>query len=86
MLQKMLILGLAGGLLGCLAADAALEHHGFALIGKLHPSRRSYVLALTGLQRYASAVGLAPVLAVLPGLAGVLAASRTDPADTLREG
>jgi putative ABC transport system permease protein len=86
MLQKMLWIGLAGGALGCLLAHLLLDSYGYALVATLHPSMRSYVLAMTGWQMYIVAVALALLIAALPGLVGVWIASRTDPAETLREG
>jgi len=85
MLQKMLLLGLAGGALGCWLADALLTHYGMQIFQKLHGAMRSYVLAFTGWEMYAVAVGLALGLTVLPGLVGVFLASWTDPAKTLQE-
>ncbi len=85
MLQKMLLLGLVGGVIGCWLTDVVLRHYGVPFVGQLQGAMRPYMLAMTGWQMYALAIGLALTLTALPGLVGVWIASRTDPAETLRE-
>ena len=85
MLQKMIVIGLLGGILGCLAAQAVLHGAGMSVVQKLHPAMRSYVLALTGWEMFGLSLAISVTLAVLPGLVGVVLAARTDPAETLRE-
>ncbi|MFO7900551.1 MAG: FtsX-like permease family protein [Planctomycetota bacterium] len=85
MLQKMLLLGLVGGVVGCWLTDVILRRHGLPFVTRLQGAMRPYMLAMTGWQMYAVGVGLALALAALPGLVGVWLASRTDPAETLRE-
>ena len=84
-LQKMFVLGLAGGLIGCWLGDLLLRYHGTRIVARLHPAMRSYIFYLTGWKVYGLAVGLALVLTIVPSLIGVLIASTTDPAETLRE-
>ena len=84
-LQKMLLLGLAGGVLGCVAGELLAQSLGAPILTALHPSMRAYVLGAVGWEVYAIAVGAAVVLTAIPSLIGVLVAATTDPADTLRE-
>jgi putative ABC transport system permease protein len=84
-LHKMLLLGLAGGVLGCLLGEWLAQHYGLSIATALHPSMQQYLFSVVGWQMYGLAVGLAVVLTLLPSLVGVLIASATDPAETLRE-
>ena len=82
---KMVLLGVAGGLIGCLVGDWLATGVGAQVINRIHPAMRAYLFKAVGWQRYGAAVLIALVIAVLPSLVGVFIASRTDPADTLRE-
>jgi putative ABC transport system permease protein len=82
---KMVLLGVAGGLIGCLVGDWLATGVGAQVINRIHPAMRAYLFKAVGWQRYGAAVVIALVISVLPSLIGVFIASRTDPADTLRE-
>jgi putative ABC transport system permease protein len=84
-LLKMILIAAAGGLLGCLLGDLVVRSFASTVITAMHPSMRAYPFKVFGPIRYAAAVGLALVLTLIPSLVGVLIASRTDPAETLRE-
>jgi ABC-type lipoprotein release transport system permease subunit len=84
-LAKMVLLAVAGGLIGCWLGDVLCTHFGVAVTGKLHPSMRGYLFRAIGWRAYAWAVAWALLLAVVPSLVGAVRASRTDPAETLRE-
>jgi len=75
-LEKMLILGVIGGVLGCWFGG---------MVGLRNASQVTTELRSLVWQTYGVALGLAVVLTVLPSLGGVYVASRTDPAETLRE-
>ena len=75
-LEKMLILGVIGGVLGCWFGG---------MVGLRNASQVTTALRSLVWQTYGVALALAVVLTVLPSLAGVYVASRTDPAETLRE-
>jgi hypothetical protein len=74
-LLKMLVLGLLGGLLGCAVGHAAAVEWG--------PEVAETVLEDVW-RMYAVALASGILIAILPGLGGVIIASRIDPADTLR--
>ena len=75
-LQKMIILSVIGGAVGCWLGSAAAMRWGPAIGTALQPPLwKTYGLAL------AFSLGLT----LLPSLAGVVIASRIDPAETLRE-
>ena len=85
MILKMLVLGVAGGVLGCVGGNLLAAHMGADPVTKLHPAMAKYLLYVTDWQMYFLAAGIAVALAVVPGLIGTCIASNTDPADTLRE-
>ena len=74
--EKMLIVALVGGALGCWLGAAGAAHWGPAAAGEALPATWQ-----------TSAVGLALALALtlVPGLAGVYLAAHVDPAETLRD-
>jgi len=79
-LQKMLLLGVLGGALGCLIGGAVGVRSKSAALAAIADTIRP---AIWSVYTVAFLVGIA--LAVLPSLAGVYIAARTDPADTLRD-
>jgi ABC-type antimicrobial peptide transport system permease subunit len=72
----MLILGIVGGAIGCVAGDFAAVRWG---------PPGAAVFAAGGWQTYGFALAVALAVTLIPSLAGVLIASRIDPADTLRD-
>ncbi len=84
-LSKMVILAVAGGLMGCYLGDWLATGIGAQVINRIHPAMRAYLFRAVGWQRYGVSVLLALVIVLLPTLVGVWMTSRTDPADTLRE-
>jgi putative ABC transport system permease protein len=75
-LEKMLVLGLLGGVVGCIAGEAAAARWGPpGTAGAGTASWQTYLLALS----------VALAVTILPGLAGVFIVSRVDPAETLRD-
>ncbi len=78
-LQKMFLLGLVGGVLGCAAGIALALHQAPP---ELLPVIEAVRPDLWGM--CSRALGLTVALTVLPGLAGVAIAARVDPAETLR--
>ena len=75
-LEKMLILGVVGGILGCWIGGT---------VGLRGATQTTAELRPLIWQIYAVALSLALVVTVLPSLAGVYVACRIDPAETLRE-
>jgi len=73
-LEKMLILAVAGGVIGCMAGELAAVHWG--------PAIEPFDAGAWGI--YGLALAVALVVTLLPSLAGVFVASHVDPADTVR--
>jgi len=82
---KMMILGVAGGLVGCFLGNLLVTLYGASGFNPNHPALRQYVLNMSAGELYLVAVAGALILALIPSLVGVAIASTTDPAETLRE-
>ncbi len=78
-LQKMFILGLVGGGIGCAGGIALALHRAPAELVPVIEAVRPDLWGMCAL-----ALGLTIALTVLPGLVGVAIAARVDPAETLR--
>lgn len=76
LLEKMLLLGAVGGVIGCLLGDMVAVRFGPPLTAALRPSL---------LLMYGGALALALALTLVPALVAVVIAARIDPAETLRE-
>jgi len=82
---KMAILGVIGGVAGCFLGNLLVTLYGASGYNPNHPALRQYVLNMSAGELYLVAVAGALILALIPSLVGVVVASRTDPAETLRE-